>query len=163
MKPNYITFELNEESTSISGLIDVIGTIAENHHIRFDPISPEQIHMTVVFLGNIMKGMQKQQRALLMNVTNSLYIDPAIAFTFAGLELFGNHQNLLIAKFSTAKTNIDTIISFKKKFECFGTRPEDFFVPHITLGKISSTSSEVNNILGHLTFPTILVNKVKLV
>ena len=163
MKPNYVKFYLDEPA--IMDSLNSIITIADKINIRFDPMEPQQLHMTVVFLGNIMKGMLKQDREELIKIINNFDLGGDELFTFNGYEFFGNKKNLLIAKYSAKKSVINKIIEFKKKFYQYGAIDEDFFVPHITLGKISSTSmtESFSTMITNIYMPTLNLNKVLLV
>ncbi len=165
MKPNYVKFQMDNSLDQIVKSLELINLIAKESNINFDPMEPHQIHMTVVFLGNIMKGMQKQSRDKLIQTINSFDLANDELFTFEGFDFFGNNNNLLIAKFSVKKTIINKIIEFKKQFTQFGAIQEDFFVPHITLGKVSTNVLPNNfcSIIKHIQMPNLKLNKVLLV
>lgn len=180
MKPNYIKFQLDEDSL-LPSLVEVLFRItafAAEHHLRFDAMPAHQLHMTVVFLGDIMKGMKKTDREALTVEVNRFDLKESVGLlTFESFEFFGKHQNLLIAKFSTSEAVTKQIIAFKKQFVQFGAIEEDFFLPHITLGKLSSiatlsneatstaTGGEVSfcKMLQELSIPSTIVSKVVLV
>jgi 2'-5' RNA ligase len=131
--------------------------------------------MTVVFLGDIMKGMKKTDREALYIAVNAFDLgDTAGIMAFDSFEFFGKHRNLLIAKFKAPQYVIDHIITYKKQFVKFGAVEEDFFLPHITLGKLSSNASLPNEMsdgcegsllrtLQGLTIPQIPASEVHLV
>jgi 2'-5' RNA ligase len=78
---------------------------------------------------------------------------------FDSFSLFGSHQNLIVAKFKCVNSNdfINKMITFKRMFCQIGAKEENYFTPHITLGKINNfvPSEErintINKILSQIT------------
>jgi hypothetical protein len=61
--------------------------------------------------------------------------------TFSKYELFSQKKNLIVAHFSLHNNIKKNIIKFKNSFVEYGAPYEDFYEPHITIGKIMNCNS----------------------
>lgn len=102
-----------------------------------DTMPKDQVHMTVVFLGLCMKGMERDRRVDLVSKAENGFKFFPLELRFAGYELWGKNNNLLVARFSLDHHKLHEVIRFKETFEIFGVPHEPTFVPHVTLGKVA--------------------------
>lgn len=143
-KTNFVALELPE--TLINELHEVAQWIrTEFIDINFVPMERNSIHMTLCFLGNILIGKKKETideiNKLIYNFPNDRHKN--IVLSFDNFCLFPEiKQNLVVAKFKCHKSFIDDTIKFKKEFVKFGTTEENWFSPHVTLGKIQNKNND---------------------
>ena len=132
---NYIAFDLDFNTKNEFYLIaQEISSKIEN----FSPFELDQIHMTVCFLGELNKKIKINKKEtfdkLQSEINNFAEIGNLI---FNSFELFGSKNNLIVAKFKMSKSDENKIIKFKQYCsKTYGAPDENFYVPHITLGKI---------------------------
>jgi len=114
---------------------------------NFKPFEKEQIHMTVCFLGELSKKIPKDKKQTIEKLNVDIKnFEPINSLKFVGYELFGPKNNLIVARFSMCKTEEAKIIKFKSDCtEKYGAPNENFYVPHITLGKIQF-ANETNTV-----------------
>ena len=134
-KNNYIAFEL--DNTIIQQFYTIgqeLNKVIEN----FCPFELEQIHMTVCFLGELSKKIKIDKRKTFDQLMECIQNQPEItSLEFDSFELFGTKNNLIVAKFKISKKEQEKIIQFKKYCsENYQAPDEDYYIPHITLGKI---------------------------
>lgn len=136
-KPNYIKLNLTNELTQE---IFEIGNWIKNNNadFQFEPMEYDGIHMTIAFLGNIMKGkkIESDIESIIGKFPFAKYQNMNI--TFAGYDLFPeSKQNLIVARFNVSQQFTDDVIKFQKEFCKFGAEQDKYyFAPHITIGKI---------------------------
>lgn len=168
-KINYIALNLkNEFIKNLSNIIDDMKILLNNNGYDFYPMSEDTLHMTLVFLGNI---LSKNTKAKMNKVEDKIKLFEQqfnnLVLEFDSFELFPtSKRNLIVAKFklvntyTNANTNtninnhqqfITDMISYKKSFVEIGAKEENYFTPHITLGKI--TNLKPNNNISSL-FPS---------
>jgi 2'-5' RNA ligase len=127
---NKIQFiKLNLPQPLVNELKNIADTIDS-----INPFDLDQMHMTIVFLGDKKKlpNYKKSMEKINQLINNG----PTISLTFSNYEIFGTNGNLLVAKFLISSNDKHKIIEFKKQFIEFGAPIEPFFSPHITIGKI---------------------------
>jgi len=161
-KNKYIKFNLPE---NIIGEIYELGQLIKKDNEQFSPFEYNDIHMTVCYLGNLSKNLgsvNKKEKYIeideLINNFNNNHINE---LTFKGFELFGDKKNLLVAIFDIPKNECNRIINFKKQFVKYGAPQEEYYTPHITIGKLMynskidihqlKTYNITNNILNNLS------------
>lgn len=147
-RSNYIALNLEQTFiTNIQNILDDVKNILNTNGYVFEKSNLSDLHMTLVFLGNI----------LLTDKSNKLIkIDDKINYftnNFNGLTLefdqfdFFNsrNKNLIVMKFKCNDPNfIKNMILYKNSFVELGAKKENYFTPHITLGKIKSSQTNVN-------------------
>lgn len=132
---NYVAFDLDFDVINQFYLISQeISTKIEN----FCPFEFEQIHMTVCFLGELGKRIKTNKKEtfekLNLDINN---FDGIGNLIFDSYELFGSKNNLIVAKFKISKSDEKKIIQFKQYCsKSYGAPNENYYAPHITLGKI---------------------------
>ena len=134
----YVAFDLDFD---ITNQFYVISQEISNKIDNFCPFQLEQIHMTVCFLGELGKRIKTNKK----EIFEKLYLDiesfDGIGnLVFDSYELFGSKNNLIVAKFKISKSDEKKIIQFKQYcIKTYGSKniiDEDYYTPHITLGKI---------------------------
>ncbi len=138
-KNKYIKFDLPD--TIISEIWEVGQEIATSLGTHFSPYEKQEIHMTVCFLGNLSKNLgtdsnKKQKYIEIDQMIDDFNKVPVKGITFLEYQLFGQRKNLLVAVFDMNKEDKDRILAFKQQFVRFGAPNENYFTPHITVGKI---------------------------
>jgi len=136
-KNRYIKFDLPD---SIVTEVHAIGQFIKESHEHFSPYEYNEIHMTVCFLGNLSKNLgsndKKQKYDEIDHLIATFNKVPVSGLTFKSYQLFGANKNLLVATFDMSKADRDRIIAFKQQFVLFGAPAENYFTPHITIGKL---------------------------
>ena len=144
-KNKFIAFNLSDEI--IDEYYSIAIQIAEQLP-NFVPMSREDIHMTVVYLGNIYNNFAQNKISAKekMNLLNIKLAEetPISNLAFDDICLFTQKQNLIVAKFkffTNTSSEYKQIINLKRFCsENYFAPSEDFFEPHITLGKISGAN-----------------------
>ena len=112
-----------------------------NNQIKFLPMYKNDIHMTLCFLGQVLNDDRKTKTVICNNNFEHFkkYFGGNI-LEFDEFSLFGTHQNLIVAKFKCVNDRNFTnkMIEFKRMFCQIGAKEENYFTPHITLGKINN-------------------------
>jgi 2'-5' RNA ligase len=132
---NYIAFDLD---STITNQFYLIGQEISSKIDNFSPFEFEQIHMTVCFLGELGKRIKTNKKEtfekLQLDIDNFTPIDNLV---FDSYELFGSKNNLIVAKFKISKSDEKKVIQFKQYCSStYGAPDENYYTPHITLGKI---------------------------
>ena len=132
---NYIGFDLDFNT---SNQFYLIGQEISSKIDNFCPFELEQIHMTVCFFGELNKRIKTNKKEtfekLHLDINNFTGIGN---LEFDSYQLFGSKNNLIVAKFKISKSDEKKIIQFKQYCsKTYGAPDEDYFTPHITLGKI---------------------------
>lgn len=164
---SYVAFEfsdaIKQEYFTIS---QEISTKIEN----FIPFELDQIHMTVCFLGELGKKLKNNYKQSINHINEKLEnFAPINSIEFSHYELFGTKNNLIVAIFKISNSEKNKLIELKKEFSNKYDAPdEDFYVPHITLGKIqfhdSTKPFDIKKLLLHKPNNSKLLNlKMKLV
>ncbi len=145
-KNNYISLDLPDDFRK--ELFDIVTHITHNiktitgANVVFKPMSYDDLHMTIVFLGDKLKHSQK-----LLVKENVLDI-PTLELKFDSYELFPpNKKNLIVAKFLNNKMFDKLLIKLRQHLKDLNILTPDNnvneqFIPHITLGKIMSLKEE---------------------
>ena len=114
---------------------------------EFIPMEQENLHMTLAFLG----GCLLQDRKRKMGIVNKNMEEFNLTFEnkileFDEFSLFPDtKKNLVVAKFKCRDKNfIKEMKKFKKLFCEIGAKEENYFTPHITLGKIQGVKANNN-------------------
>ncbi len=132
---NYVAFEFNDEiKQEYFTISQEISTQIEN----FVPFELDQIHMTVCFLGELGKKLKNNYKQSINQINEKLQnFDIINSIEFSHYELFGTKNNLIVAIFKISNSEKNKLIELKKDFaNKYDAPKEDFYVPHITLGKI---------------------------
>ena len=141
-KNKFIAFNLSDEILDdYHGIVCQISSVMP----KFSPMTRDNLHMTVCFLGDVYRNLKqlntpiKEKITELMNKINEINESSKISnIIFDSFELFGEKQNLIVAKFRFINANDKKkIINLKQYFSTnFFAPNENYFEPHITLGKI---------------------------
>lgn len=161
-KIRYICFQLPDET--IQEMYNVGKWIEENsQEYKFIPMDYNQVHMTVCFLGDLSKNLKDNKKAKMDQIQTIINDFPEInQLTFSGYELFSIKQNLIVAKFNLPEKTKKQIIEFKKMFVEYGAPLENYFTPHITLGKLMNKSDSGGFDCSKIPMPeTIVINQLK--
>jgi len=99
-------------------------------------VRPEQIHLTLKFLGEVSEG----QLQSICNALESLAIHPPVTFTVSGLGWFGSPASPRVV-WAGVQEPTGRLESLQKACEVrlaeLGFRPEDRpFSPHLTIGRV---------------------------
>ena len=104
---NKIQFiKLNLPQPLVNELKNIADTIDS-----INPFDLDQMHMTIVFLGDKKKlpNYKKSMEKINQLINNG----PTISLTFSNYEIFGTNGNLLVAKFLISSNDKHKIIEFK--------------------------------------------------
>lgn len=159
-KNNFVALSLKDDLVADAhrACLETFDKINEytDNKIKFLPMGKSDIHMTVCFLGQILNENRKEKMVICNN--NFEYFRKHLngnVLEFDKFSLFGTHRNLIVAKFKcNNKKFIDKMIEFKRMFCQIGAKKEDYFTPHITIGKINNfvpndeRIKEINEILS---------------
>jgi len=116
--------------------------------------------MTLCFLGQILNKGRKEKMVICDdNFRHFREYFSGNILEFDEFSLFGTHQNIIVVKFKCKnnKNFIHKMIKFKKMFCQIGANEENYFTPHITLGKINNFNPNqqkvnmINKILSEVT------------
>lgn len=144
-KNNYIAFDLDFET--INDFYKISQELSQKIN-NFVPFELEQIHMTVCFLGELGKKIKTNKKQVFENLLFDINSQDMIStLQFDSIKLFGTKNNLVVAKFTISKKEEKKIIEFKKYCSNNYFAPdENYYTPHITLGKIlySSENDKIN-------------------
>lgn len=169
-KNKFIAFNLNDE------ILDDYYKIAYELSFlipNFIPMERDNLHMTVCYLGDIYRNLRQQKNILvkdkiieLENKINEISETNKInTLIFDSFELFGEKQNLVVAKFRfppNKSNDKKQIINLKKYFsENFYAPNEDYFEPHITLGKISGANDSHKKLFAEIIKPELNEPNIK--
>jgi 2'-5' RNA ligase len=161
-KNKFIAFNLSEEI--LDDYYNIVYKILELMP-KFIPMERDNLHMTVCYLGDVYRNLRQQKNILIKdkmseldNKINELNETSKISgIIFHSFELFGEKQNLVVAKFCFSPNNSNDkkrIIDLKKYFSTNYFAPnEDYFEPHITLGKISGANDSDRKIFTEFIEP----------
>lgn len=156
-KPNFIALNLSKDFTEyIAAICEQIKiTLLEQTGFEFIPMEATSVHMTICFLGSVLETDRKNKTVIVNNeIENFSEQFAGKVLEFEEFSLFPDtKKNLIVAKFKCVdkKDNFcQNIIKFKKEFTKIGTNEENYFVPHITLGKIQNMSIKNINIVEPL-------------
>jgi len=168
VRPNYVKFTLQE--IMMENLHKIAIWIKNNcHNINFIPIDKINIHITLCFLGDIIKNYHVDKKLRLkeihtvINKFNTFLSNSDLPnnLIFEKYDLFPeSKQNLIVAKFKCSEKFMDTIIEFKKQFIIFGINDNKIFVPHVTLGKIQF--KYINTHINLCAIPTENIGLIKI-
>lgn len=163
-KNNYIAFDLEYD---LLNQFYLIGQEISNKIDIFIPFNLDQLHMTVYFLGDLFVKIKTNKKEIIdkinFDINNFEGINNLI---FDSYELFGSKNNLLVAKFKISKSDEKKIIQFKQYFNItYGSKKHDdiienYFTPHITLGKILYSNKSEQFDMSKLNIPKPIINDV---
>lgn len=137
---------------------------------NFSPYKKSDLHMTLCFLGTILKT---DRNLKMIEITKNMesFSDQHSGkiLVFDSFDIF---KNLIVVKFKCEENPekfVGDVIQFKQSFVNIGAKKENYFTPHITLGKIEGLNRtdmkayrELINSLSPIN-TKIMVNKCSLV
>lgn len=147
-KINYIALNLEYEFIEQLKIIcDDIKNILNVNGYDFIPMDKQNLHMTLVFLGSVLQVNRNNKIKIVEN--NILNFENQFndkILEFDRFELFPTEKkNLIVAKFKCSdKKFISNMIFYKKTFTVLDAKEENYFTPHITLGKIPNIKPNNN-------------------
>lgn len=149
---NYIAFDLDNV------ICQEFYDIGQNIFAKLENFSPfelNQVHMTVCFLGELSKKIKTNKKETFENLLTEIHDFPPICtLEFDSYQLFGSKNNLVVAKFKMSKADEKKIIDLKKYYtDKFQAPKENYYTPHITLGKILNMNGENKIDLDSLNLP----------
>ena len=129
-------------------------------------VEPENIHLTLKFLGNVSKSRLGEVKSALQQISFPPFnVEIKGAGAFPNL----NHMNVIWVGIDEGWTQLEQIYEQSERvLSAIGFRREDRrFSPHITIARIRSSrkKDEIASFLRHLSeesFGTITVDKVRL-
>jgi 2'-5' RNA ligase len=137
-KTNFIALDLHPDFVNaVSETCQLITKDLITH--TFNPMEWHVIHMTLCYLGGALGTDRKQKIAVVQrNIDHFSNQFQGVVLEFDGYCLFPEtKRNLIVAKFKCVDREFtNRMIEFKKLFTAIGAQEEDFFVAHITLGKL---------------------------
>lgn len=114
---------------------------------EFIPMDEENLHMTLCFLGSVLMENRKN-KMLTIDCNGQIFANEfgGKILEFDQYSLFpDSKKNLIVAKFKCSDKNfIADMIKFKKMFCKIGAKEENYFTPHVTLGKIQGVKANAN-------------------
>lgn len=147
-KTNFVSLKIDE--TIIEEIHKICLDLEKNiEEFKFTPMEKKNIHMTLCYIGSCLNTDRKNKLAICnINFTHFEETFRGNILRIKNISLFGSNNNLIIAEFECVnnKNFIKDMIKFKKKFEEIGTKNENYFTPHITLGKINNFNPNEKNI-----------------
>ena len=139
-KANFIA--LNMDDDIIEALYSAALSISERITTHsFNPMNRSVLHMTICFLGGALGTDRKRKIAVIdSNIRDFSSLFGGAELEFDGYSLFPEtKRNLIVAKFKCRDRNfIPNMITYKNSYLSIGAPKEDFFVAHITLGKLQA-------------------------
>lgn len=143
-KINFVALDLLDEH------LDELTIISEDMQkmikdYEFIPMHHDCFHMTLVFLGSILEIKNERKRDDILfeiDTYQELFDDmfKNMVLEFDRYAMFpDSKKNLIVAKFKCRNKNfLPNMLKFKKMFCPMGAKEENFFTPHITMGKVKS-------------------------
>lgn len=107
------------------------------------------LHMTLCFLGGALSVDRKKKMTVVEHNIESFQAQfQGKVLEFDEYSLFPQtKRNLIVAKFKCTDLHFTSdVIEFKKSFTAIGAIEEDFFVAHVTLGKLSMAHMDTESI-----------------
>lgn len=157
-KINYLALNLeNSFTTELKIICDNIQSILNSQGYDFIPMEQDDLHMTLVFLGSVLsQDRNNKMKEIVLNIVKFEEQFKDKTLEFDSFELFPSEKrNLIVAKFKcSSSTFIKDMILYKKSFTNIGAKEENYFTPHITLGKIQCVKSDNNIDTLFSSFPT---------
>lgn len=141
MKNNWLSFTLDED---IRLELYNLGLFISKK-LKFDNMSYDGIHMTSVFLGKQLKSGDIDK---IYAIIDKYSLNGE--FKFVGLEFFPpTKNNLIVAKFETDRDTMKKVEKIKQNIrdELKYDIDESLFNPHVTLGKLSISKSDLDNLI----------------
>ena len=145
MKNNWLSFIIPDDIRD--NLYNFTQIIDTKYQLKFKPMTKEDLHMTCIFLG---KQLKKDHINTIDQIIKSYNLIGMMKFSH--IEFFPpNKKNLIVLRFITSKDVIKTIQKIKQSItEKLGYKIEsDELIPHITLGKLLVTKTELSDIVSN--------------
>lgn len=127
---------LNIEDSSVNEFSEILNKTRlslNNYPVKWE--SPEKLHLTLRFLGDIAENKIDD----LVFTLDRLKLDfESIDFTTDGIDFFPNSKfpNVVFIGLNETGRNSEKLVEFIDKIIFnFGVKPEKRFIPHITLGR----------------------------
>lgn len=154
-KISYLALNLEHDFTKeVKQVCDKIQEVLKEKGYEFIPMEQENLHMTLVFLGSILNTDRNNKiKEIVPKICKFEGDFNEKILEFDNFELFPNEKrNLVVAKFKCNDRNfVSDMIKFKKSFCAMGAKEENYFTPHITLGKIQNIKPD-KKVSGLLPF-----------
>lgn len=140
-----------------------------NQSIRlqgFRPMSHDEIHLTAIFCGQKLKGVNKDRLAEInTKILNKIHATPIrnTEFQFDRFAYFPpEKKNLIVAIYKPNKELLKLIESIKKEIKEYCDSDLEFW-PHITMGKLETSQDSVRlpNLLNSIRrYPDFMPNSI---
>ena len=126
-----------------------------NINLNFIPMNKKNLHMTVCFLGELSKNIKNDKKSKIDELSHIIQNYPKVnGLEFVKYSLFSIKNNLIVAEFKLPQNQTKNIIRLKSEMEKYGSSHEQYFTPHITLGKIM-------NCKGNFTIDLLLIPRIQ--
>ncbi len=144
---SFIAFEIKEPET-IENIISY-GNRLKNNQPNLKLVKPENIHMTVKFLGNIHESTAPKIYTILQEEINKkIFQGKVFEYKLKGAGQFRNHSVLWMKLngnlqfLQDIKDKVETILSQKLKIQ---KDKRTKFQPHVTIGRLKSNKVNYKN------------------
>jgi 2'-5' RNA ligase len=141
---------------SDNNVLDFIAKLQSDLKIKAKPVSKENMHFTLLFLGEI-SGEQAQK---VMESLNTISFNP-IQVNFAGVGAFPNHHSPRVVWIgvddNAKKLLVELAKQVEEKLAPLGFRSDKPFKPHLTILRIKDRIGEISHELDK--FKTVSLGK----
>lgn len=144
-KINYIALDLEDNFIKNIYVFSLqLKNDLKNIGYELDIMEKHNLHMTLCFLGDCLKTNTKEKMCKVCeNIRTFENNSSGNVLEYDSLDIFCS--NLLVIKFKCVTSDfIDKTTAFKHKFEKIGAKHENYFTPHITIGKIKHVKHDTN-------------------
>eukprot|EP01124_Arcella_intermedia_P015082 TRINITY_DN21610_c0_g3_i1.p1 TRINITY_DN21610_c0_g3~~TRINITY_DN21610_c0_g3_i1.p1 ORF type:complete len:195 (+),score=33.06 TRINITY_DN21610_c0_g3_i1:37-621(+) len=119
--------------------------------ITFDPMAHEDIHMTILFIGDGLHRLKFDVLNKFHQSCQALGSSKEFPLRFTGYSLFPPEKNnLIVARFTTEKpfhAFTERLVTCTEQVGLQGIRAKHNFEPHITLGKIGANKEQIQKLI----------------
>jgi|SaaInlStandDraft_6_1057023.scaffolds.fasta_scaffold17757_3 2'-5' RNA ligase len=146
----YISLNLSEEFAEyVAEICLKIQKIIKNETgYEFNPMRKTGVHMTICFLGKIKKYGDLNMKFIEEKKEEFSNKFDGITLEFDDYKIF-SRGNLIVAAFKCKNISnnkfVNDIIEYKNSFVNNGANEENYFTPHLTLGKIQNVPKKGPN------------------
>ncbi len=144
----FISIDVEEYNTRDS-LSSFINKLSEFHGVK--PVSPDKLHITLAFLGNVDEDKVTEVQDSFMTVTNNVNIG-TFTCTIEDVGVFP-HMSYIEVIWAGAKPERELNelhMKYTEGMNFINEQYEDDFVPHVTLGRVKHMNNHVKSKLQDL-------------
>lgn len=159
---NWLSLEIDQITReNLHIMTSNITKILFDNGILFNPMPYDQIHMTGIFIGEELHKLNSLKPDIIpqLNHTDQHNKTTCFELKFIGFQMFPPaKRNIIVAKYQCSeelKKRIQNIVNTIDQFSGLNLKQNNNFDPHITLGKIDSSSvrnlTDLEDLLKTLT------------